>query len=553
MRRVSLRKAIAIVIPLVLVAVIVVPWVVDGRVHSDKVPRNVQLDGRAIGGFDEADLEARVHNLAGYYPDTPVEIRSGDRTLETTVDQLGGEVDQEATVDAALAIEQGPVAWAQRLLEDEVAPVVLTMRTNPAITALQEIEGSARSSPIEPLIQHSGFGFAVVPGEAGHGIPASEVIDEVIAGAAAGEEPIVVDADSAEIPPRFTDEEAEALAEEANTLTEDGITITAGGESAEVAPETLGAWVTSRAGENRLRLVLDREQVGDDLPSLLPNVGETPRAASFNVVGGRPIVVAGRPGTGCCAPGSARRVIRALQEGRQEVALELTRIVPEHDVEWARSLGIVEEISLPDQEPCTSYDASGCRMSTHHDCCESRVQNIQRMADLVRGYVIEPNGGYFSINEHVGPRTVENGFVEAGAIENGEHTTAVGGGVSQFATTTFNAAFFAGLDIPNYQMHTEHLSRYPFGRESTVSYPEPEFRIVNNTPYGVLMWPTYTDTSITVHLYSTRFVTGAQTGQTTGTNGSCTTVTTTRTRTYVDGHTENDTFSGYYRNGGSTC
>ena len=553
MRRVPLRKAIAITIPLVLVAVVALPWVVDGRVHADKVPRNVELDGQAIGGFDEADLDATVEDVAASYGETPVEIRSGDRNLETTVDQLGGEVDQEATVEAALDIEQGPVAWAQRLLEDEVAPVVLTMRQNHVGQALQEIEGSERTSPIEPLIQHSGFGFAVVPGEVGNGIPAPEVMDQVIAGAAAGDDPIVVDADSAEIPPRFTDEEAQALAEEANTLTENGITITAGGESAQVPPETLGPWVTSRAGENHLRLVLDREQVGEDLPGLLPNVGQTPQAASFTVAGGRPVIVAGQAGTGCCAPGSAQRVIRALQEGRQEVALELTRITPEHDVEWARSLGIVEEISLPDQEPCTSYSADGCRMSTHHDCCESRVTNIHRMADLVRGYIIEPNGGYFSINEHVGPRTIENGFVEAGAIENGEHVTAVGGGVSQFATTTFNAAFFAGLDIPNYQFHTEHLSRYPFGRESTVSYPSPEFRIVNNTPYGVLMWPTYTDTSITVHLYSTRYATGAQTAQSTGTNGSCTTVTTTRTRTYVDGHTENDQFSGYYRNGGPTC
>ncbi len=553
MRRVPLRKAIAITIPLVLVAVVALPWVVDGRVHADKVPRNVELDGQAIGGFDEADLDATVEDVAASYGETPVEIRSGDRNLETTVDQLGGEVDQEATAEAALDIEQGPVAWAQRLLEDEVAPVVLTMRQNHVGQALQEIEGSERTSPIEPLIQHSGFGFAVVPGEVGNGIPAPEVMDQVIAGAAAGDDPIVVDADSAEIPPRFTDEEAQALAEEANTLTENGITITAGGESAQVPPETLGPWVTSRAGENHLRLALDREQVGEDLPGLLPNVGQTPQAASFTVAGGRPVIVAGQAGTGCCAPGSAQRVIRALQEGRQEVALELTRITPEHDVEWARSLGIVEEISLPDQEPCTSYSADGCRMSTHHDCCESRVTNIHRMADLVRGYIIEPNGGYFSINEHVGPRTIENGFVEAGAIENGEHVTAVGGGVSQFATTTFNAAFFAGLDIPNYQFHTEHLSRYPFGRESTVSYPSPEFRIVNNTPYGVLMWPTYTDTSITVHLYSTRYATGAQTAQSTGTNGSCTTVTTTRTRTYVDGHTENDQFSGYYRNGGPTC
>jgi len=30
-------------------------------------------------------------------------------------------------------------------------------------------------------------------------------------------------------------------------------------------------------------------------------------------------------------------------------------------------------------------------------------------------------------------------------------------------------------------------------------------------------------------------------------------VTTTRTRTYVDGHTENDQFYGYYRNAGPTC
>ncbi len=553
MRRVSPRKAIAVVIPLVLVAVVVLPWVADGRVHTDQVPRNVVLDGRAIGGFGEADLAARVQNLAGYYPDTPVEIRSGDRTLETTVGELGAEVDQEATVAAALDIDQGPVAWAQRLFEDEVAPVALTLRPNEVITALGELEGSARTSPIEPLIQHSGFGFAVVPGAAGRGIPAREVIDQVVQGAATGDEPIVVEAESADIPPRFEDSEAEALAEEANTLTENGITITAGGGSAEVAPETLGPWVTSRAGQNRLRLVLDREQVGEDLPSLLPDVGQSPAAASFRVANGRPMVVAGRPGTGCCAPGSAQRVITALREGRESVNLELTRITPERDVEWARSLGIVEEISLPDQEPCTSYSAEGCRRTTHHDCCESRVTNIQRMADIVRGYIIPPDGGHFSINEVVGPRTVANGFVEAGAIENGEHVTSVGGGVSQFATTSFNAAFFAGLDIPNYQFHTEHLSRYPFGRESTVSYPAPEFRIVNNTPYGVLMWPTYTDTSITMHLYSTRFATGAQTAQSTGTNGSCTTVNTTRTRTYVDGHTETDTFSGYYRNAGPTC
>jgi vancomycin resistance protein YoaR len=553
-RRFSARKAIALMIPILIVAAAVLTWVVDTRVaNGDKVPRNVTLAGDAIGGLSEPHLTGHVRDLSEGYLDTPVEITSGDRTLETTVGELGGRVNQEATVEAALDIDQGPGAWIGRLTSDEVAPVVVGLRNNPVEAELAVLEGSERTSAIEPLIQHSELGFAVVPGEPGNGIPASEVIDQVIAGAADGEDPITVDADVVEIPPRFTDDEAQALAEEANDLTRDGINITADGEQAHVDAALLGPWITSQPGENALQLVLDREQVAEDLPGLLPDVGTPPRAASFTVTNGQPRIVPGQPGTGCCAPGSARQVIAALREGRDTVELRLTRVRPARDAEWAQSLGIVEEISLPDQEPCTSYSAEGCRMTTHHSCCEGRVQNIQRMADLVRGYVIPPNGGHFSINEHVGPRTLENGFVEAGAIENGEHVTAVGGGVSQFATTTFNAAFFAGLDIPNYQFHTEHLSRYPFGRESTVSYPAPEFRVVNNTPYGVLMWPTYTDTSITVHLYSTRFATGAQTGQTTGTNGSCTTVTTQRTRTFVDGHTENDSFSGYYRNGGPTC
>lgn len=543
----------ALAVPVVVLVAIALAWVVDNRVHADQVPRNVLLDGKHVGGYGEDDLRATVEHVAETYGDTPVVIHSGARDLETTVGDLGGEVDVDATVEAALAVPNGPVDWARRFQDEQIAPVVVSLGPNRVITTLDELEGDQRTDPVEPLIQHSGFGFVVVPGEDGQGIDQEDVIGGVVAAAAAGEDPIEITAESGPVPPRFTDDEAETLAEEANDLTRGGITIQVDGEEVPVDAGTLGPWVTSRPGPDSLQLVLDPEQVQEDLPRLVRGVGTPPAAASFTVIGNTPRVVAGHPGTGCCAPGSARRVIQALRQGRDTVQLELTRIRPVHDAAWARSLGIREEISLTDESPCESYDASGCRQSTHHDCCESRVTNIHRIADIVRGYVIEPNGGHFSINEYVGPRTVENGFVVAGAIENGEHVESVGGGVSQFATTMFNAAFFAGLDIPDYQFHTEHLSRYPFGRESTVSYPAPNFRIVNNSPYGVLIWPTYTDTSVTVHLYSTRFATGAQTAQSTSYRGSCIDVTTTRTRTYTDGHTEQDTFHGYYRTAGPTC
>jgi vancomycin resistance protein YoaR len=120
--------------------------------------------------------------------------------------------------------------------------------------------------------------------------------------------------------------------------------------------------------------------------------------------------------------------------------------------------------------------------------------------------------------------------------------------VSQFATTMFNAAFFGGLDLVEYQAHTIYISRYPYGREATLSYPVPDLVVTNPTPYGILVWPTYTGSSITVTLYSSPWVTGDQTGQSRSPAGPCTRVTTERTRTWlIDGRQEVDTVSALYQ------
>jgi len=215
-------------------------------------------------------------------------------------------------------------------------------------------------------------------------------------------------------------------------------------------------------------------------------------------------------------------------------------VPPAQDDAWAAKLGIVEPVGT---------------FTTPHACCEDRVKNIHLFADIVRGMIIEP-GQTWSANERVGKRTADRGFVEAPVIVEGTHGDDVGGGVSQFATTMFNASFFAGLDIPDYQSHSLYISRYPYGREATISWEKPDLKIKNNTPYGVMIWPTYTDTSLTVTLWSTKFAVGAQTGDQEKTDrGPCTRVKTERTRTYVsDGHTDVDYFYALYqKNDGVKC
>jgi vancomycin resistance protein YoaR len=77
----------------------------------------------------------------------------------------------------------------------------------------------------------------------------------------------------------------------------------------------------------------------------------------------------------------------------------------------------------------------------------------------------------------------------------------VGGGVSQFATTIFNALFHAGYDIIERQPHTYWFPRYPMGHDATLGFPRPDIVFKNDTDAGLLVKTSFTTTSITVKLY----------------------------------------------------
>jgi vancomycin resistance protein YoaR len=138
--------------------------------------------------------------------------------------------------------------------------------------------------------------------------------------------------------------------------------------------------------------------------------------------------------------------------------------------------------------------------TTHHVCCQPRVENIHHIADLLDGTLVKP-GETFSVNQLVGPRTVKNGFRLAPSIEDGDMVDTVGGGVSQFATTLFNALFYGGYEILERKPHSYWFTRYPMGYDATLSYPHPDIAFKNDTNAGALIKTSYTDTSISVKIY----------------------------------------------------
>ncbi len=119
---------------------------------------------------------------------------------------------------------------------------------------------------------------------------------------------------------------------------------------------------------------------------------------------------------------------------------------------------------------------------------------------MIDGTVVKP-GETFSVNGAVGERTRAKGFVAAPAIFQGEYVDEVGGGISQFATTMFNAIFFGGYEFTEYKAHSYYISRYPMGREATLAWPSVDLAFRNDSDAGIYIDTSYTDTSITVTFY----------------------------------------------------
>jgi vancomycin resistance protein YoaR len=82
----------------------------------------------------------------------------------------------------------------------------------------------------------------------------------------------------------------------------------------------------------------------------------------------------------------------------------------------------------------------------------------------------------------------------------GKYEEGIGGGVSQVATTVFNAAWEAGIKIAERRPHALYISRYPDGRDATVNYPDVDLQLTNDTPRWIVIKASYDESGILVRL-----------------------------------------------------
>lgn len=470
------------------------------------------LPGTSVAGVDVGGLgpDGIGDRLAG-----TVDARTGGTLLVVDDEQrfplqradLGVQVDLEETADRALDAGRSgsPLDAVLGPLLGRGEPVELAVDVEDAAVR-RAVDGIAEQLDVAP----SAGGFSVEGTTVTTALPtvgrtlqrdlAADELDSALTAGRTDPLPLPVE----EITPSATPEQVEQVAASAREALSAPYRLTGAEQVLELGPTRLAPLLSAEPVDGGgLRLAVDRAGLEEAVTAAAARIDRAPVAASFSFAEPQPIVDtqgdlswSPRPASVGVTPSVPGLAVDVAAATDTLVGLVGT---PEHEGQLPAG-EVAPAVSTEQAQGVTNVIGT---FTTRYTAGQPRASNIRRIAEIMDGTYIAP-GEQLSINEIVGRRTADKGFVADSAIIDGELVDQIGGGVSQFATTIFNGYFFAGLEDVTHTPHSYYISRYPPGRESTVSYPQPDFRFRNDSPHGVLIQTSYTGTSLTVTFWGTK-------------------------------------------------
>ncbi len=133
---------------------------------------------------------------------------------------------------------------------------------------------------------------------------------------------------------------------------------------------------------------------------------------------------------------------------------------------------------------------------------KDRTTNLKIASKKINGTIIRP-GETFDFNKVVGSRTSSKGYKKAHVFTGGDGVAmGLAGGICQVASTTFNAALLANVQIVERHQHSQRVSYVPLGRDAAISGNVQNFKWKNNTKYAIKVGMTVKGGKITCTFYT---------------------------------------------------
>jgi vancomycin resistance protein YoaR len=486
-----------VLVPAAAVLTLGAAYGVDLIVAGGNVPRGTVVAGVDVGGLSPAAAGARLQDQLApqVVTDRPLTADGVQALLHPPA--AGIALDVPGTVDAVDDQPLNPWTRLTSLFSDRTVDPLLTVDQTSLDAQLEQVATTVDRAPVEATITLAGTTPQLVEPVDGRTLNVAGAGAAITSAITSGSDPATaidlpvdvaaVHVDAAEAQRVLDRTVTPALSAPVTVVSTGGST--GGTASVEVPVSAVAASLTFTPGENgTLAVAIDPAALQTAMGDQFAAFGSPAEDARFEVSGNSVTVVPSVDGQGINPTDLAGKLLTVLDDpAPRTVSATLGPVPAAFTTEQAQALGITEQVGSFSTKFANS--ASGT--------------NIRVVAEKVDGALVRP-GETFSLNGYTGPRGTAQGYVPAAVISGGELSQAVGGGISQFATTMFNAVFFAGLQDVHHKPHSFYISRYPAGREATVYEGLIDLQWRNDTNTGIYVQTDWVPGSITVTLWGTK-------------------------------------------------
>ena len=473
---------------------------------TQHIASGTSVSGVDVSGLGPQEARERISKGVGDRLAQPVTLTVGQGSAELVPAGSGVSVDAKASVKKLTGFTLNPVALAQRL-GGQRTDAVIRIDASTLRGALEDRVDTMANGAVSATVTLEGTKPVTTPASNGVGLDVDASLKQLSTWPL-GQKTIAMAEGTAV--PAITDEEATKFVDGTLTpllssgLTVDGQGAGAPGKSAGAAaafsPEDTAGMLKISSEGGTLSATFDSTALHDAVVARIGQVETPAQNATWKIDGSatgapkaRPQYVASAQGkvidTAALSASLLKAGTSATDVAGRTVALPM--VVAEPTVTTPQNEWGISEMVGEYATPYNSGDAP-------------RTQNLTRGAELVNGTVVKP-GEVFSLEKVLGEVDYEHGFADAGVISNGQHVDSLGGGLSQVATTVFNAGFEAGMDDTEHHAHQYYFDRYPAGREATLWTGKLDVKFTNSTSHAVLVQAWLDGEQIHVRMWSTKY------------------------------------------------
>ncbi len=466
-----------------LVALLVLAYLGDLLFSSGSVPRGVVVAGQQIGGLSRATAIEKLQGAIEPRSSQPVQVTAGEVRSEVDPKVAGLVVDYQGTLDRAGAQPLNPITRVTSFFGTRDVPVVNSADERSVRTAMEQLAPVVDRAPKDGNVRFDGVNPLPVAPEPGQHLDVESAIGTLEQQWATGAPvalPLLI-----EQPATTPQDVQQAIDQVARPAVSGPLTVTGEGATGTVKPEEIAEALTFKADPAAATKLVPQINVASLTDVVKPQLASTEKPAvdaTLDLAVTPARVVPSVDGRGIDYKSTFGNLVPVLTgTGPRTVPAIYAPKPAEITTQAIQSLGAASEIS--------SFTTGGFAK-------DSGV-NIRRAAEAIDGKIVAP-GETFSLNGATDPRDASTGYVDAGIIEDGHPSRGVGGGVSQLATTLYNASYFAGMVDVEHKEHSFYISRYPVAREATVFENLIDVKFRNDGPTPVLIRTVWTPSNVTV-------------------------------------------------------